>query len=209
MIAQIEGILQGRGEGYLLVACHGMTYQIQVPPLVFDALQQVQEGEKVALETVHYFALEQTRATPILLGFENTLEKEFFEKLLTVPKMGPKGALGLLTQPVSAIAGAVENADHKFLESLPGVGKQRARDMIATLQGKLARFALLQDGGAVGGPPTASISNVGQEALQILLALGHKRADAERMVQETLATVPDCPDAESLVRVVYKKQQER
>jgi len=103
----------------------------------------------------------------------------------------------------------VENADHKFLESLPGVGKQRARDMIATLQGKLARFALLQDGGITEGTPATTISDVGQEALQILLALGHKRADAERMVQDALATVPDCPDAESLVRVVYKKQQER
>ena len=49
----------------------------------------------------------QCSATPVLLGFENTLEKEFFEKLLTVPKMGPKGALSLLTQPVSVIAGAV------------------------------------------------------------------------------------------------------
>jgi Holliday junction DNA helicase RuvA len=209
MIARIEGTLESRGEGYLLVSCNGITYQIQVPPLVHAAFEAAPTGQIVQLETVHYFALEQTRATPVLLGFENTLEKEFFEKLLTVPKMGPKGALGLLTQPVSVIAGAVENADNKFLESLPGVGKQRARDMIATLQGKLARFALLQDGGAIAGTAPVSISDVGQEALQILLALGHKRADAERMTQEALATAPDCPDAESLVRVVYKKQQEK
>jgi len=209
MIAQIEGTLAGRGEGYLLVSCGGLTYQVQVPPLVFSALESNATGETIQLETVHYFALEQTRATPILLGFKDTLEKEFFEKLLTVPKMGPKGALGLLTQPVSVIAGAVENADNKFLESLPGIGKQRARDMIATLQGKLARFALLQDGGVPSPHAPVSISNVGQEALQILLALGHKRADAERMTQEALAAAPDSPDAESLVRVVYKRQQEK
>lgn len=209
MIARIEGILEGRGEGYLLVSCQGITYQIQVPPLVYAALEATPAGQTLQLETVHYFSLEQTRATPVLLGFESTLEKEFFEKLLTVPKMGPKGALSLLTQPVSVIAGAVENADTKFLESLPGIGKQRARDMVATLQGKLARFALLQDGGASSGHVPVSISNVGQEALQILLMLGHKRADAERMTQEALVASPNCPDAESLVRVVYKKQQEK
>lgn len=201
MIARIEGQLVGRGEGYLLLDSHGITYQVQVPPLVFDALRAVSEGQDITLETVHYFALEQSRATPILLGFESTLEKDFFEKLLTVPRLGPKGALTLMTQPVSAIASAIENADHKFLQSLPGIGKQRARDMIATLQGKIEQFALAQDGGTTAG----QFSDIGQDVIQILLELGYKQGDAERAASEAIKANPDAPDAETLLHEVFKR----
>ena len=48
-----------------------------------------------------------------------------------------------------------------------------------------------------------------KEALQPLLVLGHKRQEAERMVQEAAKAKPNAPDAETLVRVTYRKQQEK
>ena len=65
---------------------------------------------------------------------------EFFEKLLEVPRLGPMSALRALIIPVAEIARAIELQDETFLKKLPGVARQRARDMIATLQGKLAAF---------------------------------------------------------------------
>src|SRR5204863_6328130 len=103
-----------------------------------------------------------------------------------------------------------ETANYTMLQSLPGVGKQKARDLVATLQGKIAKFALMQDSDlekrlAAGPAP----SDIAAEALQLLTMLGHKRAEAERMVHEALAAEPAAPDAETLVRVIYRKQQER
>jgi Holliday junction DNA helicase RuvA len=209
MITKLSGKLVARGDGYVVLDVGGIGYHVSVPLVVEKALTSVADGAVLELETIYYLQVEQTRATPVLLGFQNTIEKEFFEKLLTVPKMGPKGALGAFARPVSTVAAAIEAANYTVLQSLPGVGKQKARDMVATLQGKVAKFALMQDSdlekriGARAASPAVT-----EEALQLLLMLGHKRAEAERMVNEAIAAEPSAPDAETLVRVIYRKQQE-
>jgi len=199
-----------RGEGYIVVNVGGLGYQVMVPLVVEKALDALPLGEPLDLETIYYLQVEQTRATPVLLGFQNAIQKEFFEKLLTVPKMGPRGALTAFARPVSTLATAIETANYTVLQGLPGIGKQKARDMVATLQGKIAKFALMQDADLEKrlGPRPAS-ADVTEEALQLLLMLGHKRAEAERMVAEAVAAEPTSPDAESLVRVIYRKQQEK
>ncbi|MDF2439171.1 MAG: holliday junction helicase RuvA [Abditibacteriota bacterium] len=208
MISKISGKLQARGEGALTIDVHGLGYEVLVPPVVEKAFEALPLGEPLALETIYYLQVEQTRATPVLLGFQNSIQKEFFEKLLTVPKMGPKGALSCFARPVSTVATAIETANYTVLQSLPGVGKQKARDLVATLQGKVAKFALMQDSD-LDRSSNRAISDVAQDALQMLLMLGHKRQEAERMIAEAIKAEPDSPDAEAIVRVIYRKQQEK
>lgn len=211
MISRLTGTLTARDEGTLIITVGGLGYAVQVPLVVAKALETMPLGETLELETIYYLQVEQTRATPILIGFQNSIQKEFFEKLLTVPRMGPRGALGVFSRPVSTIATAIETANYKVLQSLPGVGKQKARDMVATLQGKIAKFALMQDSDLdrrIGAPALAS-PDITEEALQLLVMLGHRRSEAERMVTEAIAAEPTAPDAETLVRVIYRKQQEK
>jgi Holliday junction DNA helicase RuvA len=210
MIASISGTLSGRGDGFVVLDVGGLGYQLLVPLLVEKALEVHPLGQALELETIYYLQVEQTRATPVLIGFQNSIEKEFFERLLTVPKMGPKGALNAFARPVSTIATAIETANYTLLQSLPGVGKQKARDLVATLQGKVARFALMQDADLekrITAP--AAMTDVTEEALQLLMMLGHKRSEAERLVSEAIAAEPEAPDAEALVRVIYRRQQEK
>lgn len=210
MISKISGTFSGRGEGYVEINVGGLTYEVQVPGVVSKALDTAPLGEPLSLETIYYHQVEQTRATPVLLGFQNSIQKEFFEKLLTVPRMGPKSALQTFARPVSTLATAIETANYSLLQSLPGVGKQKSRDIVATLQGKLAKFALMQDADLdkkAAARPMAS--DVEDEALQLLQLLGHKRAEAERLVQDALTAEPGAPDAETLVRVIYRMKQEK
>lgn len=210
MIAYLSGTLIQRTEKSVVIETNGLGYEVLLPHIVSKALEAHPLGEPLALETIYYFALEQTRATPILIGFQNSIEKEFFERLVTVPKIGPRAALNAFASPVSSIARAIETADHKSLEALPGIGKQKARDLVAALQGKVAKFALMQDADLerqLGMP--APEHNVIAEATQLLVMLGHKLADAERLVQEALIAEPQSTDAESVVRVIYRKQQEK
>lgn len=210
MISRITGKLVDRGDGFLVVDVGGLAYQVSVPLVVERALEGVLEGETLTLETIYYLQVEQTRATPVLIGFQNAIQREFFDKLLTVPRMGPKGAMSAFSRPVSTIAAAIESANDTVLQSLPGVGKQKARDMVATLQGKLAKFALMQDSDLEKrlSPTLPDLHAVGEESLQLLIMLGHKRAEAEKMVREALASEKEIPDAETLVRVIYRRQQE-
>src|SRR4028118_1515683 len=124
MISQISGTLKGRGDDFLLVETGGLTYEVQVPVVVAKAMELAPEGEPVTLETVYYLQIDQNRATPVLIGFQNNIEREFFEKLLTVPKMGPKGAMAMFSRPVSTLAVAIENANYTLLQTLSGVGRQ-------------------------------------------------------------------------------------
>ena len=207
MISRISGTLAERGDGYLIVDVGGLGYHVSVPLVVSKALETAPEGQKITLETIYYLSVEQTRATPILLGFQNEIQKEFFEKLTLVPRMGPKSALAVFARPVSTVAAAIESENYQLLQSLPGVGKQKARDMIATLQGKVAKFALMQDSDLdkrAALPPT----DVAQDALQLLQALGHKRNEAEKLVAEALKSEPAAPDAETIVRIIYNRQRD-
>lgn len=210
MIAYLSGTLIQRTEKSVVIEVNGLGYEVLLPHIVAKALETHPLGEPLALETIYYFALEQTRATPILIGFQNSIEKEFFERLVTVPKIGPRAALSAFASPVSSIARAIETSDHKALEALPGIGKQRARDIVAALQGKVAKFTLMQDSELerqLGMP--APEHDVMAEATQLLMMLGHKQADAERLVRDALIAEPQCEDAESVVRVIYRKQQEK
>jgi Holliday junction DNA helicase RuvA len=210
MISRISGRLVSRGDSGIVVDVGGVGYEVLVPAIVAKALETAPLNEPVTLETIYYMQIDGNRATPVLLGFENSIQKEFFERLLNVPRLGPKGALGMFARPVSTLAVAIETNNTTLLKSLPGVGPQKVRDIVATLQGKLAKFALMQDADLDRRAALAGAeSDVADDAIQMLTALGHKRAEAERMVNEALVAEPNAPDAESLVRVIYRKQQER
>ncbi|HEX9998007.1 MAG TPA: Holliday junction branch migration protein RuvA [Abditibacterium sp.] len=211
MISQISGTFCGRGNGSVLVSVGGLSYEVMVPLIVEKALDTAPLGEPISLQTIYYMQIDQNRATPVLLGFQNEIQREFFEKLLLVPRMGPKTALATFGRPVSTLASAIEAANYSLLQTLPGVGKQKARDIVATLQGKLAKFALMQDSDLDERAKKAALmehSDVAEDALQLLTMMGYKRAEAEKLVQEALA-IENAPDAETLVRVIYRLRQEK
>lgn len=208
MISQISGTFSGRGDGSILVNVGGLSYEVMVPLIVEKALDTAPLGEPITLDTVYYLQIDQNRATPVLLGFQNTIQREFFQKLLLVPRMGPKTALATFGRPVSTLATAIETANYALLQTLPGVGKQKARDIVATLQGKLQKFALMQDSDLDKKAAMMAGSDVAEDALQLLVMMGYKRAEAEKLVQDALAT-ENAPDAETLVRVIYRMKQEK
>jgi Holliday junction DNA helicase RuvA len=144
------------------------------------------------------------RVTPFLLGFESETQREFFERLLEVPRLGPMSALRCMVLPVAQLAHTIELQDEGMLRKLPGVGRQRARDIIATLQGKLAIFLDAADlPEAV--PMFPPQNQTEQEALEILLQLGSNRNEALRALRQAAGTNPDA-GPEELVRLVFQQR---
>ncbi len=136
-------------------------------------------------------------------GFSNAIERDFFEALLSVASIGPRSAARAFSQPMSAIAGAIERADQTFLKSLPGIGQQKARDIVAKLQGKVAKFLLIQDAPV---PVVAVMPDFASEALAVLLQLEYKRTEAEAMVRDTLDAEPSINDSERLLAEIYRRK---
>jgi len=201
VFSRITGTLVDRSDASVVLDVNGLGYEIVVPPCVGDKLPAA-NGERITLEVHPAFNLEGNSGRFTFFGFTNAVEREFFEALCSVASIGPKTAARAFALPMASIAAAIDAGDHAFLVKLPGIGQQKARDIVAKLQGKVTRFMLIQD---PREKPAAPIPDFAEEALAVLLQLEYKRAEAEEMISRTLEASPDVRDTEALLTEVYRR----
>ena len=211
MISQIRGVLREQRASSVLLEVQGLCYEVFVPPAILRALDgQTSVGEELALVTFHYHHLEPSRGVPVLIGFQNEIEREFFERFITVSGVGPKAALKALSQPIPVIAQAIDAGDLSTLKSLPGIGEQRAKEIVAKLQGKVGKFGLMQEREVGVPPPAAPPADqvLEDEALAVLLQLQYTRSEAKQMIRQAMTQQPGVKSAEELLNVVYRQRRQ-
>jgi len=209
MICRISGKLIEKKEDSIVLEASGICYEVFIPGAVMQSLESSMQPDKpISLITYHYFQLEQSKGFQCLVGFLNEIEKEFFEKFITVSGIGPKAAVRALKMPISMIARAIDMADVPFLKSLPGIGEQRAREIVAKLQGKVGKFALMQDT-RTGAEGFTLKHGIEEEAMGVLLQLQYKKFEAKNMLDEALKRNPDVETAEDLLNEVYKQRKKK
>lgn len=202
MFTRIRGALVERGESSVVLDVHGLSYEIVLPPCVAEKITS-RDGEEVTLEVYAVLNIDGNTGHYTFYGFSNAIEREFFESLISVASIGPRSAARAFSQPMSRIAGAIDRGDHGFLKTLPGIGQQKARDIVAKLQGKVTKFLLIQEAQAA---PVAQMPDFADEALAVLLQLEYKRAEAEEMIRSTLEAAPKIADAETLLAEIYRRK---
>jgi Holliday junction DNA helicase RuvA len=186
----------------------GICYEVLMPPCI---LQQVagplELTNELEVVTFHYQALEIGRGIPVLIGFLNEIEREFFARFISVSGVGPKAALKALTLPIPVIARAIDEGDLALLKSLPGIGEQRGKEVIAKLQGKVGKFALIQTKETMPQPVSAAQRTLFDAAVDILVQLEYKKSEAKQMVHEALERNPKIGTAEELLNEVYRQRR--
>lgn len=202
MFSRIRGSLVKQNEESVTLEAGGLSYEIFLPPCVAEKIA-LSDPSSVTLEIYPAFLLEGNSGKFTFYGFSNAIEREFFEALISVASIGPKSAARAFSLPMSKIARAIDEGDHAFLRTLPGIGQQKARDIVAKLQGKVTKFLLIQD--AAQKPPE-EIPDFAAEALAVLLQLEYKRPEAEDMIATTLQNSPEIHDAEALLAQVYRQK---
>ena len=208
MISRIRGVVRDQGEMHVILDVHGVCYEVLMPPSILRALpERIDPNGEVELVTFHYHQLEVGRGIPILIGFLNEVEREFFERFITVSGVGPKGALKALTLPIPIIAQAIDEDDQPLLRSLPGIGEQRAKEIVAKLQGKVGKFALIQTKSTLPEPASAEQTALEEEAIAILMQLEYKKPEAKQMVKAALERNTTVKTAEELLNEVYRQQR--
>src|SRR3989338_5131474 len=126
MIAKVSGVVEGYSENSLTVNAGAVSYEVHIPTAIMKGFGgRLRKSENVSLVTYHYFQTDPSKSIPILIGFANQIEKDFFEKFITVSGVGPKAAVRALSQPIPDIAQAIDSGNLSFLKSLPGIGEQR------------------------------------------------------------------------------------
>lgn len=188
---------------------NSLCYEVYVPSGIASRLRHAPESERpnpVTLYTIYYIdgAVGGGHLTPKLVGFLDPLDREFFEAFTTVPGVGFMKALKCLVRPMNEIALAIERGDTAFLEELPHIGKKTAERIVIELRGKMAKFAL-----AHAEEPLSlekePVSELKEEALQVLEQLEYSRAEAQRIVTEIFARHKNLKTMEEFVRKVFEQ----
>ncbi len=202
MFSRITGTLGEKNDGNVVLDVGGLSYDIILPPCVEEKVT-IENGQQLTLEVYSVMNMEGNTGHFTFYGFSNAIEREFFEKLLSVASIGPRSAARAFSQPMGRIAGAIDRGDHAFLKTLPGIGQQKARDIVAKLQGKVTKFLLIRE--AEPAPPP-HIPDFADEALAVLLQLEYRRSEAEEMIRSTLEGAPGIADSETLLAEIYRQR---
>ena len=207
MITRIEGRLEElRSASAVLSVGGGLWYEVMIPSCDAGYFNG-HLGERVVMHTLHYIEGDPSRGQviPRLIGFRDELSREFFTLFTKVKGIGMRKALRALVRPIGEIAMAIETKDAKLLVSLPEIGKRTAETIIAELHGKLDSFAeVISADGEVLMP--GELTTSAAAAVDVLVQLGEKRADATEWVRRVLAVAPELEDAtpEALLAAAYK-----
>lgn len=169
MIAIINGQLIEKAPPLIVVDCHGVGYEIEVPMSTFYALPEL--GHTIKLLT-HFVVREDAQ---LLYGFGTQQEKQAFRQLLKVNGIGAKSALAILSGvSLDDLIVAINQQDVSVLTQVPGVGKKTAERLLLELKDKFA----MSDAVSANAAPSAT-----QDILNALVSLGYNERESMKVVK--------------------------
>jgi len=189
----------------------GLSYEILTPAYLAVQLAN-QVGQRVTLITIQYLESQGQGSSfiPRLIGFQHASDRRFFEVFITVKGIGNRKALRAMAIEPARIARAITSRDAAALKELPEIGKRLADTIVAELTGKVDAFlssSEIESLDAAIKPARALASGPHEEAIEILVALGETREQADRRVSLALSRAAvkghQEPTAAQLVDMVF------
>lgn len=174
MIAHLKGQLIYKSPEHTVVDVNGVGYKVFTPLSTYYSLPK--PGESISLR-IHTRVREDELK---LFGFLTKEEQTIFEKLITINKVGPKLALGILSgmSPADLLT-AIKNNDAARLSAIPGVGKKTAERLALEMKDKLSDLGLEME----HLPDPSSPGGFYEDALSALVNLGYKKPQAEKALK--------------------------
>ncbi len=123
-----------------------------------------------------------------LYGFLNYEELEFFEMLITVSGIGPRGALVILgVASIETLRKAISSGDLAYLTKISGIGRKTAEKILLELRDKV-------------GAETEGTLQGELDALEALKSLGYSQNEA----RDALKQIDSGTDTNTKVREALK-----
>jgi Holliday junction DNA helicase RuvA len=167
MIGSIKGKITFKTEKFLIVETGGVGYKINVSPNTLSKTKKI--SEEISL-WIHTHVREDILD---LYGFLNREELEFFEMLINVSGIGPKGALIVLSvASIETLRRAIGSGDISYLTKISGIGKKTAEKIVIELRDK------------IGEEKTGSSLQGELDALEALKSLGYSQNEAREALKK-------------------------
>ena len=168
MIAALNGEIKYIGDGFVEILSGNIGYKVFCPQKTLGDYSAGQSAEIFTYLHVRENALE-------LYGFKTRKERDFFEILISISGIGPKGALGILqAAPLDLLKRAIASGDTSVLTRVSGIGEKTAQRIIIELKGKL-KDIVGEDGGDL---------REGGDVIEALTGLGYTRVQAQKALSE-------------------------
>jgi Holliday junction DNA helicase RuvA len=205
MIGYLEGKLLKKGDDRILVLANQVGYEVLLPAFVMNTFRAKSVGDPVSLYIYHQQTERQPK--PVLIGFNLEVEKEFFQYFISVEAVGALKAVKALDIPVRDIARAIESKNVQKLKQLKGIGDRTARKIIATLEGKMDKFALIR---MTQQEEIPIVEDLAKQVLDVLVnQLGYKIKDAKQMISDAMKRNSNISTPEELFEEVYREEYAR
>jgi Holliday junction DNA helicase RuvA len=182
MIAFLRGRVAEKQPNRVIIDVQGVGYDVHVPLSTFYELGEA--GAEVALRVYTHVREDALQ----LYGFLTELERQLFERLISISGIGPKLAIAVLSgmDPRDLVT-AVQRADVARLTGIPGVGKKTAERMVLELKDRLAQIVMPVAAG--GAPELAGPDRLRADLLSALQNLGYHRPQAEKAIESTVKSM--------------------
>jgi Holliday junction DNA helicase RuvA len=197
MIAFLRGRVAEKQPNRVIIDVQGVGYDVHVPLSTFYELGEA--GAEVALRVYTHVREDALQ----LYGFLTELERQLFERLISISGIGPKLAIAVLSgmDPRDLVT-AVQRADVARLTGIPGVGKKTAERMVLELKDRLAQIVMPVAAG--GAPELAGPDRLRADLLSALQNLGYHRPQAEKAIESTVKSMTD-PTFEQALKLALRE----
>jgi Holliday junction DNA helicase RuvA len=168
MIGYLEGPVRALRAGFCVITAGGVGYRVAATK---EVLARLRVGEPATLWT-HLSVREDALD---LYGFETESDLSFFELLVTVPGVGPKSAIAILTvASADTLRNAIATGNDSYLTTVSGIGKKTAQKILLELRDKVG---LAHDG-------TSLRLEGDEEAVEAMRALGYSLHEAREVLKK-------------------------
>ena len=189
MFYYISGTVAYRGEGFVVIDAGGVGYKLFVSSATLEKIGEVNSFAKLYV----YSNFKASADIFDLYGFYDLEEKQLFEMIIGVSRVGAKTAITLHSNiSPSKFALCVITNDSKYIASkTPGLGAKGAERIVRELKAKF------KDAN-IGDMSSADITEVyhggnteRDEAAGAVVVLGYSPQEAKRAVADATGTVEE------------------
>lgn len=186
MIASLRGNISFKTDKYLIIEVANVGYRVAVLPEVLN----MEENTELYLY-IHSHIREDAFD---LYGFVEYSELEFFEMLLGVSGIGPKGAMTILAvASIPTLKRAIKTSDLGYLNKISGIGKKTAEKMVIELRDKIG---VVETGGNMKDE---------LDALEALKSLGYSQNEAREAMKEISPDTDTNTKVREALKILGKK----
>lgn len=196
MYAHFKGSVENIFNDRIVLDVNNVGYEIYMPE---SQILSLNEGDDVKIYTYLNVREDEMR----LFGFNTYETLEFFKKLISVSGVGPKVALGIISNVnASDMCLAIATDNVATLKQIPGIGPKMAQKIIFELKDKVVKDQLLQTKSKIT-KITNDNTNL-KEAITALEVLGYSQKEIDSVVSKI-----DISDdsVEEIIKKILKHMQ--